>query len=251
MNKQYLNPPIIEALCEFKFSNDTQWDMAVPGLLYQELKSEFPIREERKFNVMDFSQTDSTEMPPKIISNELMVFLKENRKLLIQVGRNLLTINCLKPYQNWNNFRYNIELAYNSLSKIVNLKKLQRIDLRYINQIEIEKKFPEQPLQLEKYFCFYPFRGNKMPDGISSFMVGCVFLFHSSRDACKVEFKDKAVKEQNKYVFMLDLDYYLAQPQNHRIEDTLQWIEEAHQKIIEIFEACITDELRKFLRGIG
>jgi len=44
MNKQYENPPIREVVCEFRFQSENRWDLAVPGLIYADLKQEFPRR---------------------------------------------------------------------------------------------------------------------------------------------------------------------------------------------------------------
>ena len=44
MGKKYLNPPIVEAVCEFRFTSDTQWDLAVSGLLYKKIKDDFTNR---------------------------------------------------------------------------------------------------------------------------------------------------------------------------------------------------------------
>jgi hypothetical protein len=34
---------LIEALCEFQFA-DGEWDWTIPGLVYQQIKHEFPIK---------------------------------------------------------------------------------------------------------------------------------------------------------------------------------------------------------------
>ena len=44
---------------------------------------------------------------------------------------------------------------------------------------------------------------------------------------------------------ILDLDYFLAQPEQVSLDDVFQWIEVAHGHIEEVFEACITDWLRE------
>ena len=43
---------------------------------------------------------------------------------------------------------------------------------------------------------------------------------------------------------MLDIDYFLVQPHKVAVSDALQWVEEAHLRVYEIFEGCITDKLR-------
>lgn len=36
--RKYKNPPIVEALCEFRFVPSDEWNLTVPGLIFQELK---------------------------------------------------------------------------------------------------------------------------------------------------------------------------------------------------------------------
>lgn len=47
MSKKYSNPPLIEAVCAFRLTPNTPWDITIPGLLYEPLKDAFPNREQR------------------------------------------------------------------------------------------------------------------------------------------------------------------------------------------------------------
>ena len=44
MSRRYKNSPIIEAICEFQFEENSEWDLTVPGLVYDRVQNEFPIR---------------------------------------------------------------------------------------------------------------------------------------------------------------------------------------------------------------
>jgi uncharacterized protein (TIGR04255 family) len=44
--------------------------------------------------------------------------------------------------------------------------------------------------------------------------------------------------------YILDLDYYLAQPKAVSLEDALKWADTAHEEVENIFESCIKDPLR-------
>lgn len=44
---------------------------------------------------------------------------------------------------------------------------------------------------------------------------------------------------------LLDIDYFLNRAQGVEVESALEWVEEAHHRVEEIFEGCITDQLRK------
>ncbi|QMS90513.1 hypothetical protein HUN01_24125 [Nostoc edaphicum CCNP1411] len=36
--RQYPNPPIEEAVCEFRFAPDPAWNLTIPGLFYEKIK---------------------------------------------------------------------------------------------------------------------------------------------------------------------------------------------------------------------
>jgi uncharacterized protein (TIGR04255 family) len=43
----YNNSPIIESICEFRFTEDTNWDITVPGLIFEDVRTEYPYKEQR------------------------------------------------------------------------------------------------------------------------------------------------------------------------------------------------------------
>jgi len=47
MGKKYKNPPLVEALCEFYFIPQQLYDLTIPGLFYDEIKEDFPEKQEQ------------------------------------------------------------------------------------------------------------------------------------------------------------------------------------------------------------
>src|SRR5690606_36924943 len=97
---QYRNPPIIEAICEFRFSSETKWDPTIPGLVYEKLKTEFPIRESRIEQEIEM-RVDKSGLKHHIKPSQKAVIISEDRKSLAQIGERILSINLLKPYPGW------------------------------------------------------------------------------------------------------------------------------------------------------
>lgn len=245
MGKRYENSPIIEAICEFRLPPDTKWDLTIPGLIYEKIKNEYPDKEQRLFH-----EVEATRIPEGIIEGrigERIIFRTNDKLHLIQIGRNLMAVNCYKPYPTWGKFKPRIENAFNALFKTIDFKNLQRIGLRYINRIDIPEKTP----RLENYFKFRPFMGKDLPQNIKSFIVGCLFPFSNERDTCRLQFTSLVPKDSETATFLLDLDYYLDRPLSTSVDGALEWIEQAHQQVEEIFEACIGDHLRLMFKEIG
>lgn len=245
MGRKYANPPLVEAVCEFRFTPDTQWDMTIPGLLYEKLKDEFPRREQRLFQEIELTRgPDGLEQ--QIRTNERILFLMEDKKIVVQVGPRLLAINCLKPYPTWEGFKPKIARAFETLSTATEVRGLQRLALHYINRIEIPASAP----RLEDYFELYLHLGPQLPQDIVNFIVGCEFPYANSRDMCRVQLTPAPSGAPESLTMILSIDYFLAKPRGIEPEQAMDWVEQAHQSVEEIFEGCITDGLRKLFQEV-
>ena len=160
--------------------------------------------------------------------------------MLVQLGPRLLVVNALRPYPSWGNFKPRIKMIWNCLQRVVEIRGLERIGLRYINRVEL----PDQAVGLSECFEFYPFVGPRLPQKMMSFIAGAEFPYADGRDRCRVQLT-KASESEEKSEIILDIDYFLARPRGVSASDVLEWVEEAHSRVEEVFEGCITDRLRR------
>ncbi len=235
----YKNPPIVEAICEFRLSQDTRWDLTIPGLFYERVKDDFPHKEQKMVSQIELTQETNT-FQQKIIMSERILLFSDDRKRIIQVGNWLLAINVLKPYPTWNGFRSIIEKCWNNLLEIIDIKGLERVSLRYINQVQL----PFESIEIEEYFEFYPYIGERLPQTPSYFIVSAEFPYDGGRDKCRVQLTPGIVGD-SELAFILDIDYFLARQRDIDISTVMDWIEKAHGRVEEVFEGCITDKLRE------
>jgi uncharacterized protein (TIGR04255 family) len=245
MSRKYANPPLEEALCEFKLTSETRFDLTIPGLLYERLKGAFPHKDQVTIQEVELIQ-EQEGFQQQIRTSERMRFLTEDRKMLVQVGTRLLVINALKPYPHWEGFKPGIEMAWKSLLDAIEVQGLERIGLRYINRIDI----PDQSVELSEYFEFYPFVGQRLPQQMVSFLTGVEFSYVDDRDHCSVRLTPIS-GSAGKRLFMLDIYYFLAQPRAVEVENALAWVEEAHSRVEDVFEGCITDKLREIFAEVS
>lgn len=239
MARKYADPPIVEAVCELRLTRDTDWDLTVPGLVYEKVRGDYPNREQRIAHELALNQRPE-RVEEHARTSERMLFLDEDRKSFIQVGAHLLAVNCLRPYPTWGAFRSRIEKAFAALAETVRVRGLQRIGVRYINRIEI----PGEAADLAAYFQFRPFLGPELPRNLASFMVGCLISFSDGRDSCRIQLTNGVAEKPGHVAYVLDIDYFLAQPLAVAPDETLEWIDTAHDAIEKLFEGCITDRLR-------
>lgn len=246
MARRYENSPIVEALCEFQFEPGLPWDLTIPGLVYEEIRDEFPKKRQAKQVQVELSATAEEGIAQKVTTSDRMQFLQEDEKALVQVGPDLLAVNRLKPYPSWEEFVPLIRKGFNAYSKAAPPKGIRRIGLRYINRIEI----PGESIKVEDYFRFYPFAGPDLPQEFARFIVGIHIPYEGLRDALRLQLASGTVETTDILTAMLDLDYFLAKPGEVTLDKVFEWVEIAHGHVEEVFEACITDRLRQMFEEV-
>lgn len=246
MGKRYRYPPIIEALCEFRFEPSVPWDLAIPGLVYEKVRANFPKRKQAKIFEVNF-EASSASLEQRLTSTDRIQFWREDEKALVQVDQNLLAVNQLKPYQSWQDFLPLIRQGFDAYVKVANPKGIQRIGLRYINRIEI----PGQDIELEDYLEFRPFVGPDLPQNFDSFFAGIQIPYEQGRESLRLQIASTATEAPDRAAVLLDLDYYLAQPNHVTLENAFEWVQIAHDHIERVFEACITDRLREMFQEVA
>lgn len=116
----------------------------------------------------------------------------------------------------------------------------------YDNVIDIPEA---EDIKLEEYFEFRPYCGETLPGMINSFFLGCIFPYNNDRDNARIEFTPLNPENHNN-TFRLAISYYLVKPENFTSADKMNWIEEAHFQIQQLFEGCITDRLREIFQEV-
>ena len=253
MSQQYPNSPIREVVCEFRYQEDGHWDGAAPGLVYSALRSEFPRRlpDEKPDVGVGSSSESSNLLPPqlqqlglglRVVTHGPLRFWKEDDDTgYIAVAPYVLSIHHFKPYPSWAGLSEIVNKAAAAYRQVLNPKKVQRIGLRYINHINIGTN----PVALEEYFDFYPFVGPNMPQNLSRFHCLVELEFEDFRDSLIVRIGSEQDPQESEGHIVLDLDYFLAQPEQLDLESAPDWLEQAHANLKSVFEGCLKDPVRE------
>lgn len=238
--KNYRNPPIIEAVCEFRFSSDTPWEEGLPNRFYDAIKDSFPIRESRKGQSLEIKTNNTGIEGHKVETIDIHVFLTKDRRMLIQLGPRGLSIHCLRPYPSWKVFSPMIRRAYEVITSLTDVRGFDRIGLLYIDKIEI----PGERIRLEDYFTFYPHLGEGLPQDVENFMIGCDFAYRD-QDICRLKLTQAMPEKTNTLAYLLTTDYFLARKDTVKPDDACAWVEEAHTEVKALFKGCITKKLEE------
>jgi len=240
------NYPIIEALCEFQFLPDQPWDMTIPGLFYEKVRNEFPIKEQKTDVGIAFAP-QKAGLEHKVEMSQRIQFWKNDKSAVVQIGPNLLAVNQLKPYISWDAFKPLILSNLNTYIEIAKPRAYKRIGLRYINNIVVEKDKTE----LKDYFKYYPFIPEELPQIHGPFNVRVEFPYENGRDMLFLTFASIPPEKPNLSYFLLDLDYVLSKPESISLDKADGWIEKAKIILNNVFKACITDSCKELFKGVA
>lgn len=243
MARKYTNPPILEALCEFQFVPSQPWDMTIPGLLYEKISHEFPLKEQKTVFGTAFTPKEGG-VQQRVEMSTLIQFLRSDRTVIIQVGPDLLTVNQLRPYPTWEHFKPLITSNLQTYQGIAKPKGFKRIGLRYINRIDI----PGGPIEVTDYFNYYAPIPASLPQTHDSFEVKVVIPYNDGRDYLLLKLASVSSEKPDAVSILLDLDYILAKPEAISLEQADSWIENAHSAVESAFEACITERSRELFK---
>lgn len=246
MGRKYKNPPLIEALCEFRFADSEEWDWTLPGLFYREIKERFPNK--RQQNVLE-SQLESQGAQ---VSHQVrggiarMQFLNKNKTVMIQIGPGNLVINQLPPYPTWPNFKNLIFEMLQMYRKIAEPSGLERVAVRYINQIEIG----DESTPASKYFKYFPTIPHPIPQNPERLVLRTEIPVEKHNGQLILTLATVSNDVANQNLFILDLDFITMLAKKLSFENIEQWVEEAHNQIEIAFESSITEELRTLFEEV-
>jgi uncharacterized protein (TIGR04255 family) len=245
--RKYEKPPLIEAVCEFHFSQDNPWDIAAPGLIYNKIKEQFPFRNSMKINTLNEMDVPQGKGLGIRVEDRIQFFQKD-KKTLLQISPYLIAINVLEPYKHWDFFFTQIKNIFKEYCNITENVKIENIILRYINKIEIM----QLSLKLDEYFNFYPILREELPSNFGNFSLSVHVPYEKGKDLLKLELSDFPSEKENEARFILDLTYFPNKKERGKIElnDAIDWIDMAHTNVIKAFEGCITQKTREIFNEV-
>ena len=237
MGKKYENPPIIEALCDFRFEK-TEWNAISPSKIFEAIKKDYPDIKQINFHAL---QPDG-----KLLIESRTQFVKKNKEGIVQFTNQLLSVHILKKYSSWKEFFPEIKKMFHLYSSITNPNKIKRIGLRYVNKINIGESF----LDLQRKLKLFPYIGKSFSN-CKEFEFGTTLGYEDDRDFLNLTQRTVPVVKDVGKSIILDLNYYSDKFKENEGSDTFfNWIDNAHTNLENAFEDCITDELRKELKEI-
>ena len=246
MGEKLGTPPLIEAVCEFRFTEKTAWDWIIPGQLYDKVKAEFP--ERAQISGVGFHvQTSPKKKPVASVQNlpDRVQLKRADGSAIVQVGYNLLAINVLRPYPSWTEFLVLITRIFNEYHSIAGTIELERIGLRYINQLTISDEFSE----IVNMITLIPPLTGKLARPIHSFYQRYE-LEQDNPEGLLINQTGTQQDEKGNPVIVLDLDFGSTKVQKLKsVAQAKKWLDRAHNCVYEAFVSSLTPKLYDKFRG--
>jgi uncharacterized protein (TIGR04255 family) len=243
MSKTYKKPPIKEAVCEVRFLTGNPLTPKGIESFCTAIEGYFPNRSMGKIGQFQLSLSKEKKGETKMTEQEFNILLSEDKKTAVHIfPEGVLSIHKFEPYSSWSDFKPLIFHVISTYVKVFGPDLVERVGLRYVNEI----KFNESDFSTKKYFLYELKFPEEVEGDIVSHFVGTLFKLESGRDLMNVQIADTSTTQQSKdKVFMFDLDYFLSRPQSILVNGLNEWIENAHIKLENYFEAILSDETKK------
>ncbi len=245
-HRRYKNPPIDEAICEFRFEPSQEWDPTIPGKLHVELLEEYSGKpqEQRALGLEWNAQERQMSYNEGLARVQLAT---EDGTRRVGVGPDVLSVHMLRPYHDpnrpktsgWGEFRKRIKQALDSLWIVVQPLGVRRVGLRYINRIFV----PQETAKVNEYLRSALPQVNGLPHSPNGFVSRAEYIYP---DGIRLILSQGTIEAPaNHSGYLLDLDVIWENPAYITREDALARADDLRAREREIFESVITVKARE------
>jgi len=230
---KYRKSPLIEVISEVRFVPNGSEDATLIGLIYNELKADFPIK-----------QTVPVLAP---FSEERTQFFTEDGRICISLAPTVVSISHLAPYQTWTDYRPFILRGLKAYLDASAHDTTQRVGLRYINRISIEAG-ASKVINTEDYVNF-TVPHVPVPEDREVPMIGYIMAAqyprNEGRDILKLQVNGAPSQSPTEAAMVLDLECFTANAGALGVTDVMPWFDESNTVLERYFEAIVTSKLKE------
>lgn len=239
--RRYKNPPIEEALVEFRMAPGQEWDLTIPGKLHEKVKEAYPGKP-RQQKLLQASFQAVQGQPAGFAVQEgigRVQLVDAEAKRLLSLGPNVLSINVLRPYDGWDQFKPRVERALRAYVEVSGADNVSRIGVRYINRVALAAA----DVDLAAHFTCGPAVPPGLPNRVGGFLNRAEYVYDD--DVKLVVTLASIDAAEGSAAFLLDLDVIWEATVPLTIDAALAKVDDLHEREGIAFEALITDKTRE------
>jgi len=239
-------PPLVEAVCEFRFEPTDEWDWTIPGRLYDRIHEEFPLREQVQGIGFQLQMGEGPQptVPSVHGGVDRVLMSREDGSAFVQVGPNQLIVNHRLPYPGWTAFFALIERLLGLYLDLVPSSP-RRVGLRYINQIPEPS---ERLVELGTLITLDPPLPLAIEDRPLVNFYQRYELHYDEPEGILVHQTGMQQTSDSRLVLMLDLDFGSLPASPPDLSEAGPWLHAAHDRVEEAFQASVNLELLERMR---
>jgi uncharacterized protein (TIGR04255 family) len=240
---KYDKSPLIEVVFEISFNAANKWNDVIPGLFYSKIEKRFPKISPRINNI---GITNNSLQVAKSVNTTL--YKNEEENTIVQLSNNIFSVNKLPNYEGWDKFISDIDYAYKSFREIIELHlspiQVNRIGLRYINKIDIEK---HSVSNLKNYLNIYP----NLPayiDSINAIQIALESQHQKegiNKNILSINIATLKQDAQYKAPILFEIDY--LNQFNVDLSKYKEWLIDSHEEIDNVFDLSLTEMSKRKL----
>jgi uncharacterized protein (TIGR04255 family) len=240
-----VSPPLVEAVCEFRFDPSDQWDLTVPGRLYDRVGAEFPRREQaRSFGFALQLDADAQPVGTTVQGAPDRVLMhREDGSALVQVGPHQLSVHHKLPYPGWSGFYALIERILGMYLDVVPSIPA-RVGLRYINRIPVPS---DGTTKIGSLITLDPPIPTEIDRPLASFYQRYE-LHHEELEGLLIHQTGLQQTPEGERIVILDLDFGSLPGSAPDVTDAAPWLQAAHDRVEQAFQASVDPELLDRMR---
>lgn len=240
--REYPNPPIAEALCQVTFARPLSWSVATPGLLWEQLRAEYPTEPEAQDQIAASVQIGDASPNVSVNRGEpRYLYADAEKQRLVVANSGFVSANSVPPYEGWPALRGRLESAISALQAIVPLQPVASVALRYINRIVLPAA---ERIETDVYFRINIRTAREGSASFRNFMHRVESILDDDGTLLISTFATMPPTE-NGFPVLLDLDVQRPGLNTTDISEVLEIAEYLHDVENREFESAITDETRK------
>lgn len=241
------NAPLLEAVCEFRVLPASAPDVTLPGVLYEKLKEAFPNKEAPRPGASIGVLIQPLPTMP-ILSSPMLYpvrFRSADSLDIVQVDALAVSVHRTPPYDGWDAYLSRISRVWDAYQEIVDVSLIDRVGLRYINRIPVEKSIH---LDASAFLTITPGLPAALSGrGVSDFFHRYILTYDRPRGSLILQ-SGVQIVSPNDVGVVLDLDFGFS-PQMPQLADMQTSLASAHDVVENAFLACLSEPLRAKLEG--
>lgn len=242
--RAYANPPVLEALCEVRFTSAT-WNESIAHTFLEEVKEFFPHRLVGGTQDDEFIEKGRDDEPDVETDSIRELFLSKKGDGIVQIAKSLFVFNQLVPYRPFDEWREDALKGLLAYMRLISPTGIERIGVRYLNRFEI----PGNPVKMEDYFNVYPMLPRGLGDDHFEFSNNVTIPMGDDGHTLELTFRSRGDEKLSHEKHILMLDLHARSPvslEAHR-EVIEKHIMLAHRNVVRAFEGTITERLRELM----